>query len=42
MSDGGPRLVQRETFTGLLVPTLRRVLDDTETAFAAMNSALRD
>jgi hypothetical protein len=40
--DGGTRFVQREAFSGLLVPLLRRVLDDTEAGFAAMNTALRD
>ncbi len=40
--DGGTRFVQREAFTGLLVPLLRRVLDDTETGFADMNAALRN
>ena len=40
--DGGTRFVQREVFTGLLVPLARRVLDDTETGFAEMNAALRD
>ena len=40
--DGCTRFVQRETFTGLLVPMLPRVLDDTATGFAAMNVALRD
>jgi hypothetical protein len=40
--DGGTRFVQREAFSGLLVPLLRRVLDDTEAGFAAMNVALRD
>ncbi len=39
---GGTRFVQRETFTGLLVPMMPRVLDDTATGFAAMNVALRD
>jgi hypothetical protein len=38
----GTRFVQRETFTGLLVPMMPRVLDDTATGFAAMNHALRD
>lgn len=34
---------QREHFTGLLVPVLRRLLtDDTPPGFAAMNEALRD
>ena len=41
-SDGGTRFLQQETFSGLLVPVLRRVLDDTEAGFAAMNAALRD
>jgi hypothetical protein len=40
--DGGTHFVQRETFTGLLVPMLPHVLDDTATGFAAMNVALRD
>jgi hypothetical protein len=39
--DGGTRFVQRETFTGLLVPMMPRVLVDTATGFAAMNTALR-
>jgi len=42
ISDGGTRFVQRETFTGLLVPMMPRVLVDTATGFAAMNLALRD
>jgi hypothetical protein len=41
-ADGGTRFVQRESFTGLLVPMMPRVLDDTATGFAAMNTALRD
>jgi hypothetical protein len=41
-SDGGTRFVQRETFTGLLVPLLRGVLHETETGFVEMNAALRD
>jgi hypothetical protein len=40
--DGGTRFTQREVFSGLLVPLLRRVLDDTGPGFAAMNAALRD
>ena len=40
--DGGTRFTQRETFTGLLVPMMPRVLVDTATGFAAMNAALRD
>ncbi len=39
--DGGTRFVQRETFTGVLVPLLRRVLDDTRAGFVAMDEALR-
>ncbi len=42
MPDGGTRFVQRETFSGLLVPLMPRVLDDTATGFAAMNTALRN
>lgn len=41
-ADGGTRFIQRETFTGLLVPMVRRVLEDTETGFVSMNGALRD
>jgi hypothetical protein len=41
MPGGGTRVVQRETFSGLLVPLMPRVLDDTATGFAAMNTALR-
>ena len=41
-ADGGARFVQREVFSGLLVPLMGKVLDDTETGFAAMNAALRD
>ena len=40
--DGGTRFVQREQFSGVLVPLLRRVLDDTVAGFVAMNEALRD
>jgi hypothetical protein len=40
--DGRTRFVQRETFTGLLVPLMPRVLGDTATGFAAMNLALRN
>jgi hypothetical protein len=37
------RFVQRERFTGLLVPLFARALDgDTRRGFEAMNSALRD
>jgi hypothetical protein len=40
--DGGTRFTQREAFRGLLVPLMPRVLDDTATGFAAMNTALRN
>jgi hypothetical protein len=40
--DGCTHFVQRESFTGLLVPLMPRVLEDTATGFAAMNVALRD
>lgn len=40
--DGSTRFVQREVFTGLLVPLARRILDNTEAGFADMNAALRD
>lgn len=42
-SGTGTRLVQRETFTGVLVPFMARMLDGpTATGFALMNDALRD
>ena len=41
-TEGGARFVQREVFSGLLVPLMGKVLDDTETGFAAMNAALRE
>lgn len=34
------RFTQRETFRGVLVPLMGRVLDDTDAGFAAMNAAL--
>jgi hypothetical protein len=41
-SGAGTRLVQRETFTGLLVPLMARSLDGpTAAGFALMNDALR-
>ena len=40
--DGGTRFVQRERFSGVLVPMMRGVLDDTDSGFATMNAALRD
>jgi hypothetical protein len=40
--DGRTRFTQCETFTGLLVPMMSRVLGDTADGFAAMNIALRD
>lgn len=41
-SEGGTRFVQREVFTRLLVPLMRRVLDETERGSADLNAALRD
>lgn len=41
LGDGTTRFTQRETFSGILVPFLRGVLDDTEAGFADMNAALR-
>jgi hypothetical protein len=38
---GTSRFTQRETFRGVLVPMMPRVLDDTDTGFAAMNAALK-
>ena len=40
--SGGTRFTQRETFSGVLVPLMRGVLDDTRGGFAAMNQALHD
>ena len=42
LPDGGTRFVQRETFSGVLVALMPRVLDDTAAGFAEMNVALRD
>jgi hypothetical protein len=42
LPDGGTRLVQSETFTGVLVPFMRSVLDSTGAGFAMMNEALRE
>jgi hypothetical protein len=40
--NGGTRLVQRETFTGALVPLMARTLDrGTAAGFALMNAALK-
>lgn len=40
-SDGGSRLVQHETLSGLLTPLFRRMLThETPIAFAALNDAL--
>jgi hypothetical protein len=40
-APGTCRFTQRESFSGVLVPVMRRLLDNTDTAFAAMNTALR-
>ena len=40
-APGTSRFIQRETFRGVLVPLMRRLLDDTDTGFAAMNAALK-
>jgi len=42
LDSGATRFTQRETFTGVLVPFLGAVLEDTAAGFAAMNAALRD
>ena len=42
MPGGGTRFTQHETFSGVLVPLMRGVLDDTLRGFTAMNEALRD
>jgi hypothetical protein len=39
--SGTCQFTQRETFRGILVPVMRGLLDDTDTAFAAMNTALQ-
>jgi hypothetical protein len=41
LPDGGTRLTQSESFTGLLLPLISGVLDDTRIGFAQMNQALR-
>jgi hypothetical protein len=41
LADGTTRFTQRETFSGILVPFVRRMLDDTEAGFTRMNAALR-
>ena len=40
-APGTSRFTQREAFRGVLVPLMRRLLDDTDTGFAAMNAALK-
>jgi hypothetical protein len=42
LPDGGTRLVQSETFTGILVPLMGSTLDRTRAGFALMNEALRE
>ena len=41
LAGGLTRFTQRETFSGVLVPFVHRMLDDTETGFTRMNAALR-
>lgn len=41
LANGRTRFTQRETFSGILVGVLGRVLADTEAGFAIMNEALR-
>jgi hypothetical protein len=40
--DGGTRLVQSESFRGLLVPFSGKTLASTEAAFQALNQALKE
>jgi hypothetical protein len=40
-ADGGSRFVQRERFTGILVPLVGGMLRKTEQGFVAMNQALK-
>jgi hypothetical protein len=41
LADGRTRLVQSETFSGVLVPLLRRMLEPTRQGFVAMDHALK-
>lgn len=40
-ADGGTRLTQAETFTGILVPLLASTFTRTETSFGELNRALK-
>jgi hypothetical protein len=40
LPDGGTRFLQKETFTGVLVPLFSQALDDTDLGFVQMNQAL--
>lgn len=42
LPDGGTRLVQEETFSGVLVPLMGQTLERTRDGFALMNEALRE
>jgi hypothetical protein len=41
LPDGGTRFTQSESFTGVLVPLVSGVLDDTRIGFAQMNQAMK-
>jgi hypothetical protein len=41
LPDGGTRLTQSGSFTGVLVPLVSGVLDDTRIGFAQMNQAMK-
>jgi hypothetical protein len=41
-ADGGTRLIQSESFRGLLVPFSGKTLASTEAAFQALNQALKE
>ena len=40
LPGGGSKFTQHEVFTGILVPLMRKTLEQTEQGFAAMNLAL--
>jgi len=41
LPDGGTRFAQSESFTGVLVPLVSGVLEDTRIGFAQMNQAMK-